>query len=280
MTETTLPRLRAAWCLLQCVLNRALDFNVRILHQAPIGQIAVEFDRRVEEIAARIFGERDSSGCHQRLCIHTLHGGGGLISYSDKSACGYLVAVREVAVGVAQRLGAQGHALEAVTSTLAQRVIPGCIACEQALANRGVQLLIGGGIGRTSDHRASVEEWLRAGPAAKQGEVLQILSELRSEEHAAELSKVERAHFLAAGCEGAGGWHAELPSSWQRPVWSDPVYRVALRFRLGLRVLPAVGGDDAVCSCGAIMDPFGRQTLLCNKGPPGRARGITSWFAS
>ena len=169
VTETTLPRLRAAWCLLQSVLNRALDFDVRVLHPAAIGQIAIEFDRRVEETAARILGERDSSGCHQRLRIHTLHGGGGLTSYSDKSACGYLVAVREVAVGVAQRLGAQGHAPEAVTSTLAQRVIPGCIACEQALANRGVQLLIGGGIGRTSGHRASVEEWLRAGPAANQG---------------------------------------------------------------------------------------------------------------
>lgn len=58
-------------------------------------------------------------------------------------ANGYLVAVREVAVGVAQRLGAQGHAPEAVTSTLAQRFIPGCIACEQAFANRGVQLLRG-----------------------------------------------------------------------------------------------------------------------------------------
>ena len=61
-TETYLPRYRAAWCLLHHVLNRAFDFDVRVLHQAAFGHIAIEADQHVEAIAAKILGDASAWG--------------------------------------------------------------------------------------------------------------------------------------------------------------------------------------------------------------------------
>ena len=70
-----------------------------------------------------------------------------------------------------------------------------------------------GTFGRSADDRAGVAVWRRAEPAAKQGDVIQLVSEMLSEELVGTLSDIERAHFLAAGGNGAGGWHAEIPST-------------------------------------------------------------------
>ena len=268
-TETALPRLRAAWCLLQFVLNRALDFDVRILHQAAFGQLASEVDQRVEGIAARILGEVSIDSCKERVRILTAHGGGGLASYADKSTCGYLMAARQVAAGVGQRLTAEGNSPDQVNDALARRVLPGCRACQETLAAIGVHLRPGGDISRLADGSVGVSSWLGARPACKQADALRLLSEIRAETLASGLTEEERAHLMAAGGDGAGSWHAEIPAHWQRPTWSDPVFRVALRFRLGLRVLPLPrdGEGESTCSCGKAMDSMGWHSLLCNKGP-------------
>ena len=124
-----------------------------------------------------------------------------------------------------------------------------------------------GGISRAVEGATDVSSWLSTGSASKQACALRLLSEIRAEIHADELS--ERAQLLAAGGEGAGCWHNDLPATWQRPVWSDPVFRVPLRFRLGLPVLPQprAGDDLQKCACGKELDPLGLHVLLCNRGP-------------
>ena len=102
---------------------------MRILHQAAIGQIAVEFDERVDGIAAKILGERDAAICRGRIRVFTSHGAGGIIASTDKSACGCLMAARQVATGVAQRLVTDGSSSELVYGAIAQRVSPSCQAC-------------------------------------------------------------------------------------------------------------------------------------------------------
>ena len=66
---------------------------MRVLHQAAVGPIALGFDQRIGDTAARILGERDVNSCQQRLRIQSQHGGGGLTSLAEKYACGYVVAV-------------------------------------------------------------------------------------------------------------------------------------------------------------------------------------------
>ena len=266
-TETYLPRYRAAWCLLHHVLNRAFDFDVRVLHQAAFGHIAIEADQRVEAIAAKILGDASAVNSKVRLRLHCEHGGAGLVSIYDKSTCGYLMAARQVAPGVRQRLVAEGQDATAVGSAIALRVLPGCQACQASLAARGLHLRRDGGISRAVEGATDVSSWLSAGSASKQACALRLLSEIRAEIHADELS--ERAQLLAAGGEGAGCWHNDLPATWQRPVWSDPVFRVPLRFRLGLPVLPQprAGDDLKKCACGKELDPLGWHVLLCNRGP-------------
>ena len=123
-----------------------------------------------------------------------------------------------------------------------------------------------GGISQAVEGTTDVSSWLSAGSASKQACALRLLSEIRAEIHADELS--ERAQLLAAGGEGAGCWHNDLPATWQRPMWSDPVFRVPLRFRLGLPVLPQprAGDDLKKCACGKELDPLGWHVLLCNRG--------------
>ena len=273
-TETALPRLRAAWCLLQFVLNRALDFDARILHQAAFGQFAVEFDMRVEGIAISILGNVDTDSlamCKRKLRILSSHGGGGLVTYADRSACGFLVAVRQIVTGVSQRLADAGYCHDRIAEVLALRVLPGCRACQTALADNGVHLLPGGGFGLGPVQPVvalGANVWLQAGPASKQADAIRLLSETRAASLGNSLSKSEHAHFLSAGGEGAGCWHAEVPATWQRPVWTDPVFRIALRFRLGLRVMAVSTNDEAsLCACGAERDLHGRHALLCNRGP-------------
>ena len=153
------------------MLNRSLDFDARILHQAAIGQPAIELDQRVEAIAAKIMGEINASSCRERLRISTDQGGGGLVPFADKTACGYLVAVRQVAAGFDS---------DTVAGALAQRVLSGCRACQVSLAANGIHLRPGGALGREAEGSIGVSTWLRAGPAAKQSDAIRLISETRT----------------------------------------------------------------------------------------------------
>ena len=170
------------------------------------------------------------------------------------------MAARQVAPGVRQRLVAEGQDATAVGSAIALRVLPGCQECQASLAARRLHLRRDGGISRAVEGATDVSSWLSAGSATKQACALRPLNEIRAEIHADKLS--ERAQLLAAGGEGAGCWHNDLPATWQRPAWSDPVFRVPLRFRLGLPVLPQPRAGDDSKKC-----PLGWRALLCNRGP-------------
>ena len=96
--------------------------------------------------------------------------------------------------------------------------------------------------------------WLREVYASRFGDALRLLNEIRFEEVWRGLAAEEEVRFFAARGDGVARWHAEVSIPWQGPMWTDPIFKMVLRFHLWFRVLPAtnVGELERTCVCGTV----------------------------
>eukprot|EP00973_Karenia_brevis_P040078 5533777-Karenia_brevis.AAC.1 len=118
-TPLSQPVRRSVWTLLDKVLNRALDYDARILHPEAFLILAKRLDRAVRDTAVKLVDVADFSTEHEhclRLCPKK--GGCDILAAEAKCLVANLSAAFKCLPGVAHRLILLGFTREQIASLI------------------------------------------------------------------------------------------------------------------------------------------------------------------
>ena len=130
------PSYRAAWTLIDKVLNKALDFDVRISHPGSFSTCAAYLDEVVRKTLIKIAAVTDLSLNEERsLRLKIDKGGCGIISASNKMHFVHLASACQVLPAVGKHLREMGwreNSIEGVVNFV------GVEQCLQMLGRKGI----------------------------------------------------------------------------------------------------------------------------------------------
>ena len=138
------PAFRAAWTLIDKVLNKALDFDARILHPELFSTIAVRLDLAVRNTLFKILNVAhlpDTEDQCLRLAIE--FGGCGIIAASRKKSFSHLAAACQYLPAVGQALENMGWNNDQINNAIDFSGIQWCL---DSLANQSLRIAVDGTI--------------------------------------------------------------------------------------------------------------------------------------
>ena len=276
-TSLTKPLFCSAWTLIEKVLNRALDFDARILHPIAFRAVAGELDRLVQEILLEILQVPFLSLeelMTLRLCIQ--RGGCGVLAAVQKRSYAHLAACAQILPAVGSILLYFGYSEGDISACVD---ITGAQHCIDQLAERSIFVRHDGKVVMESGGQLLTIHNLLWGQAhrmyatlsgalqQKDQELLRHKYSLRTEE----VANRQLARLNSCGGITSGKWLAAFPASWW-PECHDGPFVMALRFRCGLRVTPSphscmhasIKNKSEMCE--KAMDIYGDYTVTCGIG--------------
>ena len=269
------PSRRAVWTLVDKVLNKALDYDARIVDPSSLVDVATRLDQVVLETVIKLMGIEATvlESTHVRcLRLSTAHGGCGLMATTTKILFKKLTSACLVLPEVAARLVAHGCTRERVDSVLD---LSGAEWCLTKLREQGIYVRADGAVQSSVPSNAMVAAAIPWAQATRLH--AQICSAIEDAELASlmcELTVRDKARIRSCAGQVAGKWLSGYPSGWW-PSMADDTFQIALRWRLGLAVVPegaecrhmsGKGGGGEAEPCGARMDSFGDHCIICGVG--------------
>ena len=273
-TPLSQPVRRSAWTFLDKVLNKALDYDARILHPESFSDIAARLDEVVRSTAIQIVDVVDFDITVEN-CVRlaAAHGGGDITPAHLKKLYFCLSASCQYLPKVADMLTVLGHTKSEIDGVLD---LSGVQWCLDSLAARRIYIGFDGtvvtGGPPVSPLVASSIPW---GQARKiQGAISEALQQSCSDDLRARCAQSSRdlARLHSSSGKLASKWLTEFPSSWW-PAVPDDRFLTAIRFRFGIPIMPGGGHcmhtacRNQEIMCGKDLDIFGDHAVMCNFGP-------------
>ena len=215
-TPLSRPSRRAAWTLLDKVLNKAMDYDARIMHPETFSNIAERLDQLVRDTTVKIVDVSDV-GSQVEACVRlsAKHGGGDITSAMVRKLFAHLAASCQYLPAVAGMLSGLGYTKLQIDGALD---LSGVQWCMDALAARNVFIRFDGavvaGVQPSCLLNAEMVPWGQARKlhaACFDALQLQSLASLREQ-----LSHLERDLARLHSCTGdvSSKWLTEFPPSW------------------------------------------------------------------
>ncbi|CAK0833046.1 unnamed protein product, partial [Prorocentrum cordatum] len=273
-TPLARPVHRVVWTLLDKVLNKALDYDARILHPEFFSTLAERLDRAVLITSCKAV-RVDRFTVVQESCLRLSAklGGCDLVSCASKSSFSHLAGAVQYLPAVTRRLQDLGSDQRRIAEVVD---LGGVAHCLTALAQRGVHVRPDCTVVCGAPPASSLEpSSLLWGQARKlHGALLEALQSTLHEALRARYFGSQRDLARLQSCAGSvsSRWLTEFPASWW-PEITDDKFVMALKFRLGLQVYPAglqcmrAKSKDQADRCGKDLDMFGDHAVCCNTGP-------------
>lgn len=137
-TPLAIPARRAAWILLDKVLNKAMDYDARILHLEAFSKIATRLDEVVMRTALKVVDVAEMVMCQQKcMRLSAKRGGCDLVEAQLKPSFAHLASSVQCLPGLSHRLVYLGFSREVVGPSLETSGIHYCL---QSLAQQGLHI--------------------------------------------------------------------------------------------------------------------------------------------
>ena len=268
------PVRRAAWTLLDKVLNKALDYDARILHPEVFSILAKRLDCAVQETATKIVDAPLLQGDDvSSLRLSASRGGCDIVSAEVKSSFAHMAAACQCLPGVAQRLMDLGFDRQCISAAVD---LSGVACCMHNLQALNIYLRFDGAVisGERPSTLLAPEDFLWTQARKLHSSLLDAVQGNFETTLRFNYAASERDLARLNSCCGpvSSRWLTEFPSSWW-PVIHDDKFITAIRFRLGLPLGPAgcrcmhAPSKDPEKYCDAGLDRFGDHAVTCNIGP-------------
>lgn len=99
------PTYRAAWTLIDKILNKTLDYDARILHPESSSSLTLRLDRTIRRTLTEIVQVTELSEIeYQYMCLDTTRGGCGITTTVQKSSFTHLAAACQYFPAITQTL--------------------------------------------------------------------------------------------------------------------------------------------------------------------------------
>ena len=231
----TRPSYRAAWTLIDKVLNKALDYDARILSPESFSDLALRLDHAVRKTLTKIVNvARLTEVEYECMALDSTSGGCGITPAALKASFAHLAASCQVLPLVGQTLFDMGWTKPDIENSIC---FDGIYQCLDKLRGRGIHL---GTDGLVHDEAPT---YPMNGQSILWGQVRKMHGIIsRRLQHFAELDLRDR--YIAdprslarlSSCSGnvSGKWLQAFPSSWW-PEFSNDVFIIVLRFRCGIQ---------------------------------------------
>ena len=276
-TTLTRPTRRSAWTLLDKVLNKALDYDARILHPESFSTIAKRLDHVVRATAIKTADvdhlSETADGC---LRLSAARGGCNITAAETKALFTHLAAACQTLPGAAQRLLDLGFERERIDAAIN---ISGISCCLRRLREIGIFVRSDGAVITGVEPPELLQpKQVAWGQARKMYTSLLDATQSKLEKDVrvtiAGNAGSERELARLNSCSGpvSSRWLTEFPASWW-PVLTDDRFVIALRFRLGVFLMPV--GLKCIHApskapeqyCEEVLDRYGDHATTCNCGP-------------
>ena len=264
---------RVAWTMIDKVLNKALDYDARILHPECFSIIATRLDHAVEEVVLKVLHVTELSVVEKKsIELGITRGGCGLTTGSTKAIFAHVAACCQVLPSVAQYLVDQGWSQEQVQSSID---VAGLQCGLDKLRESGIFIRVDGTLSPSIplDGGININTILWGQARKLYATLLNSLEERKEQQLREVLAHDERqlARLNSSSGPIAGKWLGMFPQSWW-PEFEDSSFIMALRFRCGMQV--SVPGQtckhakvkDRLEICEQCMDQYGDHAISCCYG--------------
>ena len=266
------PSYRAAWTLIDKVLNKALDYDARIFSPESFSDLALRLDHAVRKSLTEIVNVAHLTEAeYECMTLEATRGGCGITPAALKASFAHVAASCQVLPLVGQTLLDMGWMKQEIENSIS---FEGIHQYFDLLRVRGIYLGVDGSVHDELPAHPMTGLSILWGQARKMYGVIS-----RKLQHHVELNLRDR--YVGAprnlarlnSCSGnvSSKWLQSSPSSWW-PTFSDDSFIMALRFRCGIQVVP-VGQKCAHCKlsvghamCKEDLDIYGDHCVTCGIG--------------
>ena len=255
------PSRQCIWILLSRLLCHRLDFDARMLSHSTIESFTGMLDQLVDSVIHKLLPDVPLLQIRPQLSLPGHLGGAFLLPACDVALCAPLASHLQT--------------YPIVCNTLRALRLPGVIpfVCTKAAAISIAQLQARGADPSTIlQHHVDLSRPSPFSLTKAHGRLIGFCAERRLQSILGTLTSFETARVLSCGGPGNGEW-LRTPSPTLQQGFTDSQFLTALRWRLGLRVIPAYLVScrhqyvkTSARECGHPFDHTGHHSVMCNVG--------------